>query len=91
VKWAGHVACILGIRNAYNIFVGKSERKTPTGGEKYRSESNVKTDLKELRIHVTQDRVQWRALVSTTINFVFHERRELLQTALMNKFMELVS
>jgi hypothetical protein len=29
MKWAGYVARMGDMRNAYNIFVGKSERKRP--------------------------------------------------------------
>jgi hypothetical protein len=28
-RWAGHVACMGEMRNAYNILVGKPERKIP--------------------------------------------------------------
>jgi hypothetical protein len=31
VRWARNVACMGGMRNAYNILVGKPERKRPLG------------------------------------------------------------
>jgi hypothetical protein len=29
ISWAGHVACMLEMRNSYNIFVGKPEGRKP--------------------------------------------------------------
>jgi len=29
IKWAGNVACMGGMRNAYNVLVGKSKGKRP--------------------------------------------------------------
>jgi hypothetical protein len=31
MRWAGHKACIGGMRNAYKIFFNKPERKRPRG------------------------------------------------------------
>jgi hypothetical protein len=31
MRWAGHVACMREVKNAYNILVGKLERKRPLG------------------------------------------------------------
>jgi hypothetical protein len=36
------------MRSAYNILVGKFERKRPLGGLKCRWENNIKMDLKEI-------------------------------------------
>jgi hypothetical protein len=54
-------------RNAYRILVGKSER--------HRWVDNIKTDLRDVGsdgldwIDLAQDREQWRALLSTVMNF----------------------
>jgi len=45
--WAGHVACMVGIRSAYNILVGKPERKRPLGRHVHRWEDNVRIYLKD--------------------------------------------
>jgi hypothetical protein len=55
--------------------VGKPEGKRPLGKPRRRWEFNVKMDLREIRwggmdwIDLAQDRDQWRALVSTLMNF----------------------
>jgi hypothetical protein len=60
--------------NAYNIMVGKQERKRPLGRPRRKWVDNVKMDLKEIRwgamdlIDLTQNRDQWRALVNTVMN-----------------------
>jgi hypothetical protein len=57
--------------NTYRILAGKPEGKRPVGRPRCRLEDNIKMDLREMAwgrldwIHVTQDRNQWRALVST--------------------------
>jgi hypothetical protein len=62
-------------RNAYSIFVGKSEGKRQLGRLRSRCVYNIKMDLREIRwdavdwIDVAQDRDQWRALVNTVFNF----------------------
>jgi hypothetical protein len=48
MRCAGLVACIGEMRNAYNIFVGKLERKRPLGRPRRRWEENIRTDLKEI-------------------------------------------
>jgi hypothetical protein len=55
--WAGHVARMGAIINAYNILVGKSEGTRPS----HRWKDNIKIDLRETLwevewIHVAQDR-----------------------------------
>jgi hypothetical protein len=57
-------------RNAYKIFVGKSEGKRPLGRPRCRWEVNNTIDLRETGwggvdlIHLAQDRDQWRTLVN---------------------------
>jgi hypothetical protein len=61
MRWAGHVARIKALRNAYNILVGKPEER-PLGRPRLRWEDNIRMDLRERRweyvdfIHVAQDR-----------------------------------
>jgi hypothetical protein len=63
------------IRNAYRILVGKPEGKRSLGRPRRRWVDIIKTDLREIGlggmdwICLVQDRDQWRALVSTVINF----------------------
>jgi hypothetical protein len=67
MKWAGHVACMGGMRNVYNILIGKPEGRKPFGKPRRRREDNIRLDLREIWregvdwMHLTQDRDQWRA------------------------------
>jgi hypothetical protein len=60
--WAGHVALLGGMRNAYKILVGKSEQKRPLGRPRRRWEHNITMDLRESEwedvvwIYVTEHR-----------------------------------
>jgi hypothetical protein len=62
------------VRNAYKIFVDKTEEKRPLGRTKRRWEDDIKTELKETGyksvdwIHLAQGRVKWRVLVNTIMN-----------------------
>jgi len=64
------------VRNTYKISVGKSEGKRLFGRPKHRWE-NIKMDLKAIwvrgcRLHSSgseQDRVQWRGLENTAMEF----------------------
>jgi hypothetical protein len=62
------------MRDAYRVFVGKHERKSPLGRPSRRWEDNIKTDLREVGcgcvdwIGLTQNRNRWRALVSAVMN-----------------------
>jgi hypothetical protein len=55
--------------------VRKPEGKRPLGRQIRRWVDNIKMDLREIewdgvgRIHMVQDRDQWRALVNTVLNF----------------------
>jgi hypothetical protein len=61
----------------YRVLVGKPEGKTPVERRRRRWEDNIKMDLTELGIdgvnwiRLAQDRVQWRAFVSTVKNLQF--------------------
>jgi hypothetical protein len=48
IRWTGRVACMGGLRNAYNIFVGKLEGKKPLGRPRRRWENNTKMDLRKI-------------------------------------------
>jgi len=41
MRWAGHVAHMGEIRNAYNILVGKPEGKRPLGRPRHRWKDNI--------------------------------------------------
>jgi hypothetical protein len=74
MRWAGHVARMGAIRNAYKILVGKLEWKIPFGRPRRRWKDNIRMDLEKIGwesvdwIHLSQDRDQWRALVNTVMN-----------------------
>jgi hypothetical protein len=62
------------MRYAYNILVEKLEKKRPLERYRHRWESNIRTDLREIRweivgwIHLAQDRDQWLAVVNMVMN-----------------------
>jgi hypothetical protein len=62
-------------RNIYRILMGKPEGNRPLGRPRRRWVDHIKIDLRETEwdgvnwINLTQDRYQWRALVSTVTNF----------------------
>jgi hypothetical protein len=55
MTWAEHVGRMEEIRNMYKILVGKPEENNPLGRTRYRLESNIKMDLKE----ITWEYVNW--------------------------------
>jgi hypothetical protein len=61
-------------RGVYRVLVGRPEGKRPLGRPRRRWEDNIKMDLREIGINganwiqLAQDRVQWRAFVSTVMN-----------------------
>jgi hypothetical protein len=75
MRWAGHVATMGEMSDAYSVLVGKPKGKRSLGRQRRRWECNIKMDLKETGwdgmdwIDVAQDRDQWRALVNTVMNF----------------------
>jgi hypothetical protein len=48
MRWAGHVACIRALRNAYKILVRKPEGKRLLGRPRHIWKGNIRTDLKEI-------------------------------------------
>ena len=62
-------------RGVYMVFVGKLEGKRPLGRPMRRWEDNIRMDLQEVGrgcgdwMELAQDRDEWRALVSTVMNF----------------------
>jgi hypothetical protein len=48
MKWAGHVARMTEMRNAYNILVRKPERKRPLGKHRCRWNDNIKIHFCEI-------------------------------------------
>ena len=74
LRWAGHVARMEKIRNAYRILVGKPESKRPLGRPKRRWEDTIKMELREVGcdprdwIALAEDRDQWRAYVRAVMN-----------------------
>jgi hypothetical protein len=69
------------MRNAYVILAADLEGKRPFGRPCHRWEDNIRMDLKEIGwegvgwMHVAEDRVQWRALVTTVMNHRLHKRQ----------------
>jgi hypothetical protein len=66
--------CIMRIKGAYNILVGRPEGRRPLGRHGRRWEDNITMDLREIGfgdvdwIHWAQDRDRWRALLNTVMN-----------------------
>jgi hypothetical protein len=63
-------------RGVYRVLVGRPEGKRPLGKPRGRWEDNNKTGLREIGIdganwiQLVQDRVQWRAFLSTVMKLV---------------------
>ena len=61
-------------RVVYRVLVGKREGKRPLGRPRLRWDDNIRMDLQEVGCggmdwtELAQDRVRWRALVSTVMN-----------------------
>jgi hypothetical protein len=74
MRWAGHVAQMGEMRNAYRILMGKPEGKRLLGRPRRRWVDNIKMDLRETGwdgmdwTDLAQDRNQWSALVNTVMN-----------------------
>jgi hypothetical protein len=74
MRWAGHVARMGEGRGIYRLLFGRPEGKRPLGRPRRRWEDNIKMDLREIGIEganwiwLAQDRIQWRAFVSTVMN-----------------------
>jgi hypothetical protein len=75
MRWAGRVACMWEIRNAYKIVIRKLEGKKPLRIPRHRWKNNIRMDFREIGwegvdwMHLAQDRDQWRAVVNTIMNF----------------------
>jgi hypothetical protein len=65
MRWAGHAACMGEGRGAYRVLVGSSEGKRPLERPRRRWEVNIKMDVRENWIQLTQD----KAFVSAVTNF----------------------
>jgi hypothetical protein len=71
IRWDGHVARVGKGRGVCRVLVWRLEGKRPLGRHRRRWEDNIKMDLREIRVDganwiwLAQDRVQWRAFVST--------------------------
>jgi hypothetical protein len=63
-------------RDVYRVLVGRPEGKRPLRRPRHRWEDNIKLDVREIGIDGTnwirlaQDRVHWRAFVSTVMNLL---------------------
>jgi hypothetical protein len=74
MRWAGLVARMGEMRNAYRISVGKPEGQRPLGRPRRRWVGNIKIDLRETGwdgvdwIDLAQDKDQWKARVNAMIN-----------------------
>jgi len=75
MKWAGHVARMVGDRGLHRVLVGKPEGKRLLGRPRRRWEDNIKMELQEFGggrvdwMGLAQDRDGWRSLVGTVRNF----------------------
>jgi hypothetical protein len=47
MRWAGHIACMGEIRNAYSILLGKPEGRRPLERPMRRRDGNIKIYIKE--------------------------------------------
>jgi hypothetical protein len=69
-------------RGVYRILVGRPEGKRPLERPMRKWEDNINMDLREIEtsganwIQMAQDRVQWRAFVSTVMNLRFQQRKQ---------------
>jgi hypothetical protein len=67
-------------RGISRVLVGSPEGKRPLGSHRRRWEDNIKMGLREVGIdgsnwiRLAQDRVQWRAFVSTVMNLRVPQR-----------------
>jgi hypothetical protein len=74
-RWAGHVASMGEMRNAYRVWFGKPKLKRLLGRPRCIWEDNIKKDFKEIGlegidwIHLAQDRDRFPAFVITVMKF----------------------
>jgi len=75
------------MRNAQKILVGKPDGKRPTGRSRRRCKDNIKIYLQEIepegvdQIQLALNKVKWRALANTVMNFGFHISRGISRLA----------
>jgi len=75
----GHVARMGDVRDAYRVFVGRSDGKRPFGRPIRRWEDYIMMDLQEVRwgsmdwIELAEDRDRWQ-VVGTFVNVVMNFR-----------------
>jgi hypothetical protein len=75
MRWGGHVARVVKLRNAYEILAGRSEGEKQLGSPRCRWEDNIKIYLGEIVleemdwVYLAQDRDQCQAFVNTVMNF----------------------
>jgi hypothetical protein len=80
IRWTGHVAHVGEGRGVYRVLIGTPEGKRPLGRSRRRWEDDIKMDFRETGIdgakwiRLAQDRVQWRAFVSTVMNLRVPQR-----------------
>jgi hypothetical protein len=61
-------------RGIYRLLIRRLEGRRPLGRSRYRSEDNIKLDLREIRIEgskwirLVQDMAQWLAFVNTVMS-----------------------
>jgi hypothetical protein len=55
MRWAGHVACMGGMKNSYKILVGKYEGKRPLRRPRHRWEDNTRMAVRKLGL----DGIDW--------------------------------
>jgi hypothetical protein len=72
--WVGHVACMGEERKVYKVLVGTPKGKRPLGRPRSRWEVGIRMDLRDIGfggvdwIRLSQDRDQWRAIVSAVMD-----------------------
>jgi hypothetical protein len=79
MSWAGSVACLGGMRNAYKILVGKTKGKRPLRRPRSRWVDTIRMGsmVKVMDwIHLGQDRDRWWAFVNTVMNIRFPKKAE---------------
>jgi hypothetical protein len=65
-------------RGVYRVLVGRPEGKRPLERPRRRWEDNIRLEFREIGIdgnnwiQLAQNRIQWRVMVNTMMNFGFH-------------------
>jgi hypothetical protein len=88
MRWAGHVARVRQMRNAYKILVGNLKRRS-FGRYRRRWEDSIRIDRSEMgwkhveRMHVAQNRDQWQVLVNMVISLCISQNARNFLTSWM--------